>query len=339
MALKWGIVSAALISHDFCNAMETLENKSDHQVVAVAARDLSRAKEFAERFNIPKAYGNYLELAKDPNVEIAYIGTLNPQHFEVSMMMLEHGKHVLCEKPLCINEKQAQKLISFAREKKLFFMEGIWCRFFPAYQYARKQVESGALGEILSVDAQFGLENLVKVDRLSKKNLGGGTTLDMGVYTIQCCQWVFREPPKSIVTTGQLNEEGVDVHMESELRYGDNKVAHIKTSALHQLSNVGVIVGTKGKLTIKNHIFCPDTVIDVDGTEKHWPLPKARLHFNFPNSCGLRYEIEAVRKCIREGKTECETVSHNESITIARIQDEIRKQLGVKFPEDDQIFD
>lgn len=80
--------------------------------------------------------------------------------------------------------------------------------------------------------------------------LGGGTVLDMGVYTIQACQWVFQQEPKSIKATGILNDEGVDLEMSAELHYGDNKVAKIKTSALNQLSNAAKIVGTKGQITV-----------------------------------------------------------------------------------------
>lgn len=123
MALKWGIAAAGLICHDFVNAIGTLD-KDDHQVVAVAARDVDRAQEFAERFDISKAYGSYLELALDCDVEIVYIGVLIPQHLEVAMLMLDHGKHVLCEKPMCLNEKQVRILTSYAKRKGLFLMEG-----------------------------------------------------------------------------------------------------------------------------------------------------------------------------------------------------------------------
>lgn len=81
--------------------------------------------------------------------------------------------------------------------------------------------------------------------------------------------------------------------------------------------------------------WCSSTMIDVDGTEKSWPLPQAKYDFNFTNSCGLRYEAEEVRKCIRDGKLESDSVSHNDSLMIANIEDEIRKQLGVKYAEDD----
>lgn len=165
MALKWGIAASGRISHDFVNAVSTL-NEKDHKVVAVAARELSRAKEFAEKFEIPTAYGSYLELANDPDVEVVYIATLNPQHFEVASLMLDHGKNVLVEKPLCINEKHASKLITLAEERKLFLMEAIWSRLFPSYQYIRKQIDSGALGDITSVEVEFGfasLKNKVRV--------------------------------------------------------------------------------------------------------------------------------------------------------------------------------
>lgn len=93
------------------------------------------------------------------------MGALNPQHYEICMLMLEHGKHVLCEKPLCLNLKQAKKLIQYAEIKKLFLMEAVWSRFFPAYQYVRKQIDSGVLGEIQEVDVSFGFP-LTEVERL-----------------------------------------------------------------------------------------------------------------------------------------------------------------------------
>lgn len=166
MALKWGIASAALISHDFVNAMTTL-NPGEHEVVAIGARTLDRAKEFAHRYGIPKAYGSYLELARDPNVEIAYVAMLNREHFDVAMMMLQHGKHVLCEKPMCMNGKQSKKLIDFAEQKHLFLMEAIWSRFFPSYQYIRQQIENGKLGDVLTVDVTFGNDNLQNIGRIA----------------------------------------------------------------------------------------------------------------------------------------------------------------------------
>lgn len=156
MTLNWGIVSVGFISHDFVNALGTLPT-AEHQVVAVAARDQSRAEEFAKRFDIARAYDSYLKLAEDPQVEVVYIGIINLQHFAVTKLMLEHGKHVLVEKPLCMNERQARELIELAERKNLFLMEAIWSRCFPSYDYIGKLIQSGALGDIKSVDIHFGV--------------------------------------------------------------------------------------------------------------------------------------------------------------------------------------
>lgn len=85
--------------------------------------------------------------------------------------------------------------------------------------------------------------------------MGGGTILDLGIYTIQLCQWVFQQEPQSIKATGKLNEEGVDVEMTAEICYGENKVAKMKTSALDNLSNTAKIVGTKGQIMVIKSIF------------------------------------------------------------------------------------
>ncbi|GAB0093450.1 trans-1,2-dihydrobenzene-1,2-diol dehydrogenase [Sergentomyia squamirostris] len=333
MALKWGIVTTGLIAHDFVNAVSSLP-AGDHEVVAVAARDKQNAEKFAKIHEIPKAYEGYEELAKDPEVEVCYVGALNPHHFDICMMLLEHGKHILCEKPLCMNEKQARKLITFAEQKKLFLMEAIWSRFFPSYQYLKRQIDSGILGEVKEVNVTFGF--YLDSERILKNALGGGTILDLGVYTIQVAQWAFREPPKEIKFTGKLNEDGVDIAIKGELIYS-NGVAKIETSALKKLKNEAVIIGTKGQITLNDNFWCPISLTDVDGTVKTWPLPNGRdPHFNFPNSCGLRYEAEEVRKCIRAGQWQSDHVTHNESLLIAKIEDEIRRQVGVKYDVDSQ---
>lgn len=147
MSLKWGIAAAGIISNDFVVSLQGLP-KGSHEVIAVAARALERAQKFAKEHNIPNAYEGYEKLGKDQNIDVVYVGSLNPQHYEIVKMMLEHGKHVLCEKPFVMNEKQAKKLIEIAKEKKLFLMEAVWSRFFPVYQELRKSIDSGQIGEV-----------------------------------------------------------------------------------------------------------------------------------------------------------------------------------------------
>lgn len=166
--------------------------------------------------------------------------------------------------------------------------------------------------------------------------MGGGTVLDLGVYTIQFCQWIFQKEPVSIKATGTVNDDGVDMDVVAELHYGNNKVAKMRTSFLENLSNTAKIVGTKGTMTVPD-FWTPTQITFNDG--KEWRFTEsaiAKHDFIYLNSIGLRYEPEQVRNGIRNGKLENEKITHEDSMIIARIQDEIRRQLGVKFPADDE---
>lgn len=132
----------------------------------MAPREIVRAEKFAEKFGIPIAYEGYVKLAEDPNVEVVYVATVNAQHFPVAKLMIEHGKHVLIEKPLCLNAKQSEQLIELAKQKKVFLMEAIWSRCFPSYHYIRQQIHNGKLGDIKSVTVDFGFP-MDEIDRLT----------------------------------------------------------------------------------------------------------------------------------------------------------------------------
>jgi dihydrodiol dehydrogenase / D-xylose 1-dehydrogenase (NADP) len=123
---RWGIASAGHISHDFVTALSNATDR--HTVVAVAARSIDRAKEFASRHDIPTHYGNYKSLAADTNVDVVYVGAIHPAHHDISMMMMEAGKNVLCEKPLAMNVKETKEIVEVARKNKVFLMEAIWSR-------------------------------------------------------------------------------------------------------------------------------------------------------------------------------------------------------------------
>ncbi|XP_015110717.1 trans-1,2-dihydrobenzene-1,2-diol dehydrogenase [Diachasma alloeum] len=331
MATRWGIASAGKIAHDFTTALATLPN-SEHQVVAIAARDVTRAEKFAQLHNIPKYYGNYEQLAKDSNVEIVYIGVQNPQHLEVTKLMLENGKHVLCEKPLTLNVKQSTDLINFAKQKELFLMEAIWSRCFPLYQRVKKEIETGTIGDVKQVIVSFGFR-MPDVERLSNKAQGGGTILDLGVYTVQFSQFIYDgEHPVSIKASGFLNNDGVDQSMSATLLYSNNRTATIVTHALVGLPNEAHVIGTKGTIKIPQ-FWCPVKIELPSGTIEH-PLPEAPHEFNFVNSAGLRFEAMEARECIKAGLKESTKISHAESLRIAEIEDELRRQIGVVYPQD-----
>jgi len=189
MALRWGIACAGQICHDFVTAMATLP-PGEHQVVAVAARDKQRAKDFAKLHKIPVAYGSYEELATNKDVEIVYVGSVCTSHYEMVKLYLNHGKHVLCEKPLTLSLRETKELVELSRSKKRFFMEAVWSRFFPVYDYVRRKLEAGTIGDVVQLNANMTI-HFPEGSRVRNKEVGGGTILDFGVYVLQLVLMVF----------------------------------------------------------------------------------------------------------------------------------------------------
>lgn len=165
------------------------------------------------------------------------------------MLALEAGKHVLCEKPLCLNEKQVKKLVKTAKERNLFFMEAIWSRFFESYKLLQQRIDSGDLGEIKEIDLEFGFPLLDSAPRLFLKD-GGGSTLDLGIYTIQLSLWVFRMEPTKVHVFGKVNDDGLDMEFTGEYQFPNGGVAKFKVSCLRSLSNKAIIKGTKGQYEV-----------------------------------------------------------------------------------------
>lgn len=144
----WGIVGAGRISHEFAVALKVLGANMTAVAAGSLPHALSRAEAFAATFGILSAYGSYEELAKDPAVKVVYIGTTNQLHYENTILMLSHGKHVVCEKPLAMDEHEAKEMIALARKKKLLLLTNYWTRWFPAVKFAQ-EVMSRRLSFIL----------------------------------------------------------------------------------------------------------------------------------------------------------------------------------------------
>lgn len=327
MATRWGICSAGKISNDFVVALQTLPAQ-DHQAVAVAARDLNRAKEFAQSHNIPKAYGTYEELAKDPDIDIVYVGAIHPTHRDLVLMFFNHGKNVLCEKPMAMNLTEVKELISAARKHNVFLMEAFWSRFFPVYEEIRSLLHQKVIGEVKLVRAEFGV-NLLGVPRAVEKELGGGAILDIGCYCLQFASMAFNgEKPESVTAKGFLHDNGVVETVTVVLQYPGKRQAVITCTMVTEMPNQAVISGTKGMIQIPSQMWSPTSLI-VNGKETKYTLPPTTKHMNFNNSTGLSYEAEHVRQCLQKGLKESPVMSLAESELLASIIEEIHIQLGI----------
>jgi len=333
MATRWGIASAGRISHDFTNSIVGVLPGEDHQVVAVAARKLEDAQKFAEKHGIGKAYGEYSGLATDPDIDVVYVGCIHPHHLALARLYLEAGKHVLCEKPLCMNVRETAELVQLARTKKLFLMEAIWSRCIPSYQALKQELAQATIGDVKQVLCTFGA--VIEADRLHKKELGGGSILDLGVYTVQLAQLVYGGDQPAVTATGHLGQGDCDESASISLTYSEGRTATLVIHSRVNLPNEAVIIGTKGTLKLSAPMWTATELVYPDGSKKSFPLPQGSKHgFNFLNSANFAHEAEHVRQCIKGGRTESNLLSLDETLTIAKIMEEARQQIGVVYPQD-----
>jgi len=333
--LRWGICSAGRICEDFVSALSTLSTEN-HRVQAVAARNIDSARKFAETFNVPNHYSDYESLFTDPEVDIIYVGTINSGHEDAVIGALRAGKHVLCEKVLGVNAKETARMIKTAEETGRFLMEGYWTRLFPAWIKVREDIKAGVIGEPKVFSSNFGY---VLTGNVLSLEYGGGATTGLGCYLPMMAQYAFftnseAEKPLKVVADGILNEQGVDKTVTVTIHYSNERVATFVYTIALELLHDAYIAGTKGIIKIPDYSWTPTTVISPTGTFT-FPLPETDRKFNFPHSVGLSYEAEHVRQCLLNGLRESPLMPLKESLILAEINDEIRRQLDVRFPQDD----
>jgi len=304
---------------------------TDHVVIAAAARKIDSAEKFTREHKIPHAYGSYGELLQRNDIDVVYIGSINTQHLPLVKLSLEHGKHVLCEKPLCLNVKETTEVIELAREKGLFLMEAIWSRFSPAYKEISETMMK-KIGTPESITVNFN-DNLADVANCSKKSFGGGAMLNIGIYCIQLISFIFGGvKPDKIIAKGQLNSDGVDELVKATLMYPGGKEAILTTSITRSSKAEATITGSLGTIKIHDPFFFPTEVTVLD-KEQSFPLPDPDFPqtFNYRNAIGLRYEAEEVRNCIKNDLTESPVLPWKESLLISEIMETILKQVGVSY--------
>ena len=312
--MKLGILGAGGIASTMA---KTVAGMKDVEAYAVAARDLERARVFAQKYEVKKAYGSYEEMLADDEVELVYIATPHSHHYLHAKMCLEAGKNVLCEKAFTVNAEQAQKLFDLAKEKKLLITEAIWTRYMPSRKMINDIIESGVIGEVTAVTANLSY-TVSHVERIRKPELAGGALLDVGVYPINFASMVLGDKVKDVKATA-IFQNGVDILDSIAMVFEGDRMATLQCGAREISDRMGSIFGTRGYMQVQN-INNPEkiTVFDTDHKEvASYVVPE--------QISGYEYEVESCMKAIQEGKLECPEMPHAETIRIMKILDDIRK--------------
>jgi len=336
----WCILGVSRISNDFCIALVT----NGSTIASVGARDAGRAKEFADRFGARSSHGSYEAALAAPGVDVVYVATVHTSHASLVKLALEAGKHVVCEKPMTVNEPEMRELVDLARSKGLFLMEAMWTRFFPAIRKAREVLASGEIGEAKYVQGDFGFEAPTEESsRLWDPKQAGGGMLEIGCYVVQAATMVFGGTvPDTIACSGQLSSTGCDEDGLLSLTWAGKGGASLMFTLKANTPEHVTIIGSKGNIEIRSPAHCPTKIIVnrmkgrglFEPEEFTFELPKCSEghSMNFPNSEGFLYQVQAVEKCLGDGLKECPDITLDESMAIVRIMDTFRKQIGVVYP-------
>ncbi|MEW7292436.1 Gfo/Idh/MocA family protein [Aquimarina sp. 2304DJ70-9] len=323
--IKWGIIGLGNIAHQFAKDLALV---SDAELTAVGSRTMDKAKSFANQYNVKNIYGSYDELIADPDLDIVYIATPHDSHASLTIKSLEQNKHVLCEKPIALHYNEAVQMIETSRTQHKFFMEAFWTRFNPSVQETLAKIKNKEIGEVKYINADFAFNVGTPQGRMIDINTGGGSLLDMGVYPLFLAYVVLGIPDK-ILASANFYESGADKQTSMILQY-DNAQAVLHSSFVSPSDMVATISGTEGRIRLNT----------VWHETQSYSLIKNNhvVDYQFPTKGkGFTYEIEECHLCIRNQRIESEIWSHQNSLDLIKIVDEVRNQTGLKFPSEKQL--
>ncbi|WP_329133734.1 Gfo/Idh/MocA family protein [Streptomyces sp. NBC_00670] len=324
--VRWGILATGGIAAAFTADLVDLP---DAEVVAVASRSTESAKAFADRFGIGRAYGDWESLARDEDVDVIYVATPHAAHRAAAGLCLEAGRNVLCEKAFTLNLREAEELVALAKEHGGFLMEAMWMYCNPLVRRLKALVDDGAIGEVRTVQADFGLAGpFPPAHRLRDPAQGGGALLDLGVYPVSFAQLLLGEPT-GITSRAVLSEEGVDLQTGALFTWDSGALASLHCSINGGTAVVASVTGSKGRIDIPSGFFHPERfVLHRDGRDPEEftadPADGPRTSF--------RHEAREVMRALRAGEKESPLVPLDGTLAIMRTLDTIRAQIGVRYP-------
>lgn len=318
--IRWGIIGLGSIANKFATDLLTIE---DAELYAVASRSEEKVTKFSEKYNAKIAYNSYEDLAKDSNIDAVYIATPHSFHKAHSILCMQHKKAVLCEKPFAMDVNEVEEMIAVAKENKVLLMEALWTYFLPHYKYVLELIKSEKFGKVEMLEADFGFKpKLDFTSRVFKKELGGGSLLDIGIYPIFVALSSLGNP-NSIKANATFFENGVDSSCNIIFNYSDKK-AVLKSTFLKQTNTEAVFSCEKAIIKINTKFHEPSTVTIIqNGKEEIKDFGYKTIGYNF--------ETEHFNQLLREHKTESDIMTFDFSRNLIKTLDKIRGIIGLKY--------
>ena len=320
--INWGIIGLGNIAHKFATDLLTIK---DAKIYAVASRNQEKANEFASKYNATKAYSSYEALAKDPHIDAVYIATPHTLHKENTILCLDHGIAVLCEKPFAMDSDEVNEMIAKAKDKNVLLMEALWTYFLPHYRYVLKALEDRIYGDVLKLEADFGFYRAFdNSSRLFNKSLGGGSLLDIGIYPIFASLSALGIP-KHIKANATYFENGADSSCDMVFEYEKNVKAILKSTLIEDTPTEAIFYCKKGIIKINHQFHNPSTIslIPNEGEAE-------TIDFN-NKTIGYNYEAIHFNELLRQGKTESNVMSFEFSQSLIKTLDDVRNLINLNY--------
>lgn len=323
--IRFGIVGTGTIAHRFA---EAIKNVAEAELVAVASRTKENADRFGDEFGIPIRFDSYEKMAQSDMIDASYIAVPHSGHIGCSCLMMKGKKHVICEKPMAVNSREAEIMFTCAKENDVLLMEAMWARVVPGTLKMLEIVKSGILGDIKGTECKFcyTMDEDEMGHHVFKTENGGGSLLDVGVYGLNFAEWYLG---KDVIAVNALSDfyMGTDSHTCVLLKYKNGAIADISSATLLRKPNEGFVYGTKGYARLPR-FYAPQEInlFFNDGKTEQISVPY--------RGNGFEEQIEHFCDCINKGLKESPVITHEQTLYITRQMDEIRKLTGVVYPQD-----
>jgi len=320
--LRWGILGAGGIAKQQVSDMKL----HGFDVAAVAARDLGKARAWADEMGVATAYGSYEELAAAPDVDAIYVATQHPWHVSATKLVLEGGKHALVEKPFTMDAAEARELVDLAAAKGLVIQEAMWTRFLPHMVRIREIVRSGALGDIRTVMVDHD-QKIDHIERLIRPELGGGALLDLGIYPVSFAYDVLGAPETILAHATRLHT-GVDSQTSIIFGYASGAHAVLQTQLDAVGPNRATVNGTDGRIEIEWVWYNQASFTHYDSSNQVVERYEGRV----PGR-GMHFQAAELERRVASGDISGGILSPAETVEIMATMDRIREIIGLTYPE------
>ncbi|PJC87107.1 oxidoreductase [Vibrio sp. HA2012] len=312
-AVRWGIAGIGQIAHRF--AADLTQHCPDAMLYGAAARSVTRATEFISEFQGIKSYASYEEMAADPNIEAVYIATINPTHKSLIELYLQHGKHVLVEKPALTNTADWDEMFTLARKQNRLLIEAMKTITFPAYRSLRQFIQNNHI-QISHIDAAYG--GAVPFDinnRVFAPDLCGGASLDVGVYPL----WLYADLCDCLgLSTGELTTQFVQNNPQTRVdetaiyQFSGPVSGTIGASITNDMERIAILSGPNVKIVIQDKWWNPK-VIDIEYQGEQFQIsPQTQ-------GGGFEHEIQHVSRLIQNKASSSDIIKESTSRTVIEI--------------------